>query len=179
VFRTFSSGEIDAAFNKLLSVPAGQSTLPGVFFSSKACGCHSACETFAPRRAVQHVTRKHGAQIKDAPTLESRLSGCRSTTLSIGLAYFERRGIEVTAWRNLRVRVMGAGTGGLCLAHRLRAAGINAMVFERDRVPPDAKPLCRCSTAQPSFWGRGVALCSAARSNTRRITRAATTSKST
>jgi 2-polyprenyl-6-methoxyphenol hydroxylase-like FAD-dependent oxidoreductase len=33
--------------------------------------------------------------------------------------------------------VVGAGTGGLCLAHGLRAAGIDVRVFERDRTPTD------------------------------------------
>jgi 2-polyprenyl-6-methoxyphenol hydroxylase-like FAD-dependent oxidoreductase len=37
----------------------------------------------------------------------------------------------------LRVIVVGAGTGGLCLAHGLRAAGIDVRVFERDRTPTD------------------------------------------
>jgi hypothetical protein len=35
-FRTFSSGEIDAAFNKLVNVPAGRSMLPGIFFEKAA-----------------------------------------------------------------------------------------------------------------------------------------------
>jgi 2-polyprenyl-6-methoxyphenol hydroxylase-like FAD-dependent oxidoreductase len=38
---------------------------------------------------------------------------------------------------NLRVLVVGAGTGGLCLAHALRAAGVDVRVFERDRTPVD------------------------------------------
>jgi 2-polyprenyl-6-methoxyphenol hydroxylase-like FAD-dependent oxidoreductase len=38
---------------------------------------------------------------------------------------------------NLRVLVVGAGTGGLCLAHGLRAAGVDVRVFERDRTPMD------------------------------------------
>jgi 2-polyprenyl-6-methoxyphenol hydroxylase-like FAD-dependent oxidoreductase len=37
----------------------------------------------------------------------------------------------------LKVIVIGAGTGGLCLAHGLRAAGVNVRVFERDHKPTD------------------------------------------
>lgn len=37
----------------------------------------------------------------------------------------------------LKVLIIGAGTGGLCLAHGLRAAGIDVRVFERDRTPAD------------------------------------------
>src|SRR5215472_9134043 len=33
---------------------------------------------------------------------------------------------------NLQVMVIGAGTGGLALAHGLRASGIGVRVFERD-----------------------------------------------
>jgi 2-polyprenyl-6-methoxyphenol hydroxylase-like FAD-dependent oxidoreductase len=33
---------------------------------------------------------------------------------------------------NLQVMVIGAGTGGLALAHGLRASGISVRVFERD-----------------------------------------------
>jgi 2-polyprenyl-6-methoxyphenol hydroxylase-like FAD-dependent oxidoreductase len=39
--------------------------------------------------------------------------------------------------RNLKIIVIGAGTGGLCLAHGLRAAGVNVRVFERDRGATD------------------------------------------
>ena len=38
---------------------------------------------------------------------------------------------------NLKVIVIGAGTGGLCLAHGLRAAGIEVRIFERDCAPED------------------------------------------
>ena len=37
----------------------------------------------------------------------------------------------------LKVLVIGAGTGGLCLAQGLRAAGIDVRVFERDHKPTD------------------------------------------
>ena len=39
--------------------------------------------------------------------------------------------------QNLSVIVIGAGTGGLCLAHGLRRAGITVNVFERDRTRKD------------------------------------------
>lgn len=38
---------------------------------------------------------------------------------------------------NLRVMIVGAGTGGLCLAHGLRAASVDVRVFERDRSLTD------------------------------------------
>jgi 2-polyprenyl-6-methoxyphenol hydroxylase-like FAD-dependent oxidoreductase len=37
----------------------------------------------------------------------------------------------------LKVLVIGAGTGGLCLAHGLHARGIDVRVFERDHTPTD------------------------------------------
>jgi 2-polyprenyl-6-methoxyphenol hydroxylase-like FAD-dependent oxidoreductase len=37
----------------------------------------------------------------------------------------------------LRVMIVGAGTGGLCLAHGLKRAGIAVRVFERDRTRKD------------------------------------------
>jgi 2-polyprenyl-6-methoxyphenol hydroxylase-like FAD-dependent oxidoreductase len=36
---------------------------------------------------------------------------------------------------NLRVIIIGAGTGGLALAHGLKQAGMNVCVYERDRTP--------------------------------------------
>ncbi|OCC01605.1 FAD-binding monooxygenase [Labrys sp. WJW] len=39
--------------------------------------------------------------------------------------------------RNLSVIIVGAGTGGLCLAHGLKRAGIAVSVFERDRTRKD------------------------------------------
>jgi 2-polyprenyl-6-methoxyphenol hydroxylase-like FAD-dependent oxidoreductase len=38
---------------------------------------------------------------------------------------------------NLEVLIIGAGTGGLCLAHGLLASGLKVRVFERDRTPAD------------------------------------------
>lgn len=43
----------------------------------------------------------------------------------------------MTSQRPLRVVVIGAGTGGLCLAHGLRRAGIAVAVYERDRTRTD------------------------------------------
>ena len=43
----------------------------------------------------------------------------------------------MSAPRKLQVMIIGAGTGGLCLAHGLLAAGIEVRVFERDRTPLD------------------------------------------
>ena len=37
----------------------------------------------------------------------------------------------------LRVLIVGAGTGGLCLAHGLKRAGVDVAVFERDRTRTD------------------------------------------
>lgn len=37
----------------------------------------------------------------------------------------------------IRVVIVGAGTGGLCLAHGLKRAGVNVRVFERDRTRRD------------------------------------------
>src|SRR4051794_31260659 len=36
-----------------------------------------------------------------------------------------------------KVAIIGAGTGGLCLAHGLRRAGLDVAVFERDRTRRD------------------------------------------
>jgi 2-polyprenyl-6-methoxyphenol hydroxylase-like FAD-dependent oxidoreductase len=38
---------------------------------------------------------------------------------------------------NVEVLIIGAGTGGLCLAHGLVASGLKVRVFERDRTPTD------------------------------------------
>ena len=37
----------------------------------------------------------------------------------------------------LKVIIVGAGTGGLCLAQGLLQTGIDVAVFERDRTPTD------------------------------------------
>ena len=41
------------------------------------------------------------------------------------------------ATKNLEVIIIGAGTGGLCLAHGLKRAGIAVNVYERDRTRKD------------------------------------------
>ena len=45
----------------------------------------------------------------------------------------------------LRVMIIGAGTGGLCLAHGLSKDGIAVEVFERDHSPADWQPGYRLS----------------------------------
>ncbi|GAB2915011.1 FAD-dependent monooxygenase [Paraburkholderia jirisanensis] len=42
--------------------------------------------------------------------------------------------------KTLRVAIIGAGTGGLCLAHGLHRQGIEIEVFERDRTRVDGPP---------------------------------------
>ena len=37
----------------------------------------------------------------------------------------------------LKVMIVGAGTGGLCLAHGLKSDGVAVEVFERDYTPSD------------------------------------------
>ena len=39
----------------------------------------------------------------------------------------------------MHVMIIGAGTGGLALAHGLKQAGIKVSVFERDRTPRNAQ----------------------------------------
>ncbi len=43
----------------------------------------------------------------------------------------------MTSHRKLQVLIIGAGTGGLCLAHGLLSAGVEVQVFERDSTPFD------------------------------------------
>jgi len=45
----------------------------------------------------------------------------------------------------LKVMIIGAGTGGLCLAHGLARDGIAVEVFERDDSPADRQPGYRLS----------------------------------
>jgi 2-polyprenyl-6-methoxyphenol hydroxylase-like FAD-dependent oxidoreductase len=47
------------------------------------------------------------------------------------------RTTEAAVKRPLKVMIVGAGTGGLCLAHGLKADGVAVEVFERDRSPAD------------------------------------------
>lgn len=37
----------------------------------------------------------------------------------------------------MNVIIIGAGTGGLCLAHGLRHGGVDVAVYERDHTPRD------------------------------------------
>ena len=39
--------------------------------------------------------------------------------------------------KGLRVRIIGAGTGGLCLAQGLKRDGVEVEVFDRDHAPTD------------------------------------------
>lgn len=48
-------------------------------------------------------------------------------------ALLKSRGFAVLS----RVLIIGAGTGGLCLAQGLKQAGVDVSVFERDRTPTD------------------------------------------
>ena len=48
----------------------------------------------------------------------------------------------------LNVMIIGAGTGGLCLAHGLSKDGITVEVFERDDSPADHQPGYRLSIAR-------------------------------
>jgi 2-polyprenyl-6-methoxyphenol hydroxylase-like FAD-dependent oxidoreductase len=50
-----------------------------------------------------------------------------------------------TVSKPLKVMIIGAGTGGLCLAHGLVANGIAVEVFERDDSPADRQPGYRLS----------------------------------
>jgi cation diffusion facilitator CzcD-associated flavoprotein CzcO len=51
----------------------------------------------------------------------------------------------------LQVLIIGAGTGGLALAHGLKQAGIHASVFERDRIPHDVPGGYRCFFEQARY----------------------------
>jgi salicylate hydroxylase len=39
------------------------------------------------------------------------------------------------SYKGLRVRIVGAGTGGLCLAQGLKQDNVEFEVFERDHTP--------------------------------------------
>jgi 2-polyprenyl-6-methoxyphenol hydroxylase-like FAD-dependent oxidoreductase len=73
----------------------------------------------------------------------------------------------------MHVLVIGAGTGGLALAHGLRSAGIGVSVFECDRTPCDAQGGYRVGISpagsralkacvSPELYGLFVATCSRA-----------------
>jgi cation diffusion facilitator CzcD-associated flavoprotein CzcO len=47
-----------------------------------------------------------------------------------------------------KVMIVGAGTGGLCLAQGLKQFGIDVAVFERDRTPTDRLQGIACISAQ-------------------------------
>jgi len=45
--------------------------------------------------------------------------------------------MKATMVRHLKVLIIGAGTGGLCLAQGLKKDGVAVEVFERDDTPTD------------------------------------------
>ena len=47
--------------------------------------------------------------------------------------------------KDLRVRIIGAGTGGLCLAQGLRRDDVDVELFERDTTPTDRQQGYRLS----------------------------------
>jgi salicylate hydroxylase len=49
----------------------------------------------------------------------------------------EARMKRIAAGNRLKIMIVGAGTGGLCLAQGLNADGIAVEVFERDYSPTD------------------------------------------
>ncbi len=72
--------------------------------------------------------------------------------------------------RQLKIMIIGAGTGGLCLAHGLKQAGIEVVVYERDRTrtgglqgyrvgisPDGSRALARC--LPPELFQTFVATC--------------------
>jgi 2-polyprenyl-6-methoxyphenol hydroxylase-like FAD-dependent oxidoreductase len=46
-------------------------------------------------------------------------------------------GDSTMSYKGLRVRIVGAGTGGLCLAQGLKQDNVEVEVFERDHTPTD------------------------------------------
>ena len=73
---------------------------------------------------------------------------------------------------SLNIMIVGAGTGGLCLAQGLRSDGTAAEVFERERTPADHQPGYRLSISAtgsaalnrclpPALFARLAASCAA------------------
>src|SRR4029453_10515397 len=73
--------------------------------------------------------RRHPRPARRAHRLERRGTARRRRR-----APHPRRGSPMTP----KVIVIGAGTGGMCLAHGLRRAGVDVAVYERDRTRADA-----------------------------------------
>src|ERR1035441_10518006 len=69
--------------------------------------------------------------------LVSRRFRDKSTTPSTELRQRSTPSGPRDAMGKLQVMIVGAGTGGLCLAHGLRASGLDVRVFERDRKLTD------------------------------------------
>src|ERR1700743_3068367 len=59
---------------------------------------------------------------------------------TIQLAILTSRKAADMKTKPLRVAIIGAGTGGLCLAHGLHRQGMEVNVFERDRTRVDGPP---------------------------------------
>ena len=67
---------------------------------------------------------------------------------------------------DLHVVIIGAGTGGLCLAHGLKAAGLSVAVYERDAtrtdglqgyrvgIDPDGSRALQTTTSPSARWRR-------------------------
>src|SRR6516162_3719757 len=73
-------------------------------------------------------------QPKSVVVLIGNTAGCSATTWNCAM-----RG------KDLRIRVIGAGTGGLCLAQGLKRDGIDVELFERDLKPTDRQQGYRLS----------------------------------
>jgi glycine/D-amino acid oxidase-like deaminating enzyme len=78
------------------------------------------------------------------------LSTHRSNSAGGHRLFHQMRGnrtTEATVKHPLKVMIIGAGTGGLCLAHGLKSEGIAVAVFERDHSPADHQQGFRLSVS--------------------------------